>query len=358
MSATLDAVRSLLVAAQPDDWPHGWLASRTRLVAEGTSLTLTLTLPFAGTGALDELQASLTPSLLAMGWQDLRWQWRCQVAPLAPSAGLPLLSGVKNIVAVASGKGGVGKSTTAVNLALALAAEGASVGLLDGDLYGPSVPLMLGLTGQRPDSPDGQRMRPLSRFGIKINSIGFLVPDSEAVIWRGPMASKALGQLLHETDWGSLDYLVVDLPPGTGDIQLSMAQQVPTTGVLMVTTPQDVALLDVRKGLAMFAKVGVPVVGLVENMSYHRCSACGHHEPLFGEGGGARLAAELDLPLLAQFPLLLGVRQAMDAGVPPAVAEPAGELAQSYRALARALAARLYFQGKEIPESLAITRLG
>lgn len=359
MSAALEAVRFLLVTSQPDDWPHGWLASRTQLAVEGDTLCLSLTLPFAGAGLLRGLETALTPRLLALGpWTRLRWQLSTQVAALAPTGGLPLQSGIKNILAVASGKGGVGKSTTAVNLALALAAEGASVGLLDGDLYGPSVPLMLGLSGERPEATEGQQMLPLSRFGIKVNSIGFLVPDSEAVIWRGPMASKVLGQLLHETDWGTLDYLVVDLPPGTGDIQLSMAQQVPTTGVLMVTTPQDLALLDVRKGLAMFAKVGVPVVGLVENMSYHRCSACGHHEPLFGEGGGARLAQEMDLPLLAQFPLLLGVRQAMDAGMPPLVAEPDGELARIYRDLARTLAARLYFQGKEIPESLAVSRLG
>lgn len=352
MQSTSAALQARLAALQPDHWPVGWLAEQVQLQETRDGVNLTLTWPFAG-GQWWQARLAAPVAQLFAG-RPVHWTLRQSVAALAPTADLPLLPGVRNILAVASGKGGVGKSTTAVNLALALVAEGARVGLLDGDLYGPSVPLMLGLQGQRPDSRDGQRMLPLHHHGLSVNSIGFLVPDQEAVIWRGPMASKALQQLLHETDWGELDYLVVDLPPGTGDIQLSMAKQVPTTASLMVTTPQDLALLDVRKGLAMFAKVGVPVLGVVENMSYYRCPACGHEEALFGEGGGERLAQELGLPLLARFPLQLALRQAMDAGVPPLLAAPQGELADAYRALARQVAARLYFTGRPVAATLAV----
>ena len=251
--------------------------------------------------------------------------------------GVQLLPGVKNIIAVASGKGGVGKSTTAANLALALAAEGARVGILDADIYGPSQPQMMGLTG-RPESLDGQTMEPLERYGVQVMSIGFLVDKDEAMIWRGPMATQALDQLLRQTAWKDLDYLIVDMPPGTGDIQLSLSQRVPITGAVIVTTPQDIALLDARKGVRMFEKVGVPIVGVVENMAVHVCSNCGHVEHIFGEEGGKRMAAEFGLAYLGALPLKLQIREQADGGCPTVVADPDGEVAGLYKAVARQVA--------------------
>ncbi|MCM2252652.1 MAG: iron-sulfur cluster carrier protein ApbC, partial [Ramlibacter sp.] len=243
----------------------------------------------------------------------------------AVQRGVALLPKVKNILAVASGKGGVGKSTTAVNLALALAAEGASVGLLDADIYGPSQPMMMGING-RPESADGKTMEPLENYGVQVMSIGFLVAQDEAMVWRGPMATQALDQLLRQTNWSDLDYLVVDLPPGTGDIQLTLSQRVPMTGAVIVTTPQDIALLDARKGIKMFEKVGVPILGLVENMAVHICSKCGHAEHIFGEGGGKRMAAEYGIDYLGGLPLDIRIREQADGGKPTVVADPDGEL--------------------------------
>jgi ATP-binding protein involved in chromosome partitioning len=250
---------------------------------------------------------------------------------------------IRNIIAVGSGKGGVGKSTTAVNLALALAADGARVGVLDADVYGPSVPAMLGLSG-RPDSPDGKSITPMRAHGVEAMSIGLLVDQDTPMIWRGPMATSALTQLLGDTLWGGdegLDYLVVDLPPGTGDIQLTLAQKIPVAGAVIVTTPQDVATLDARKALKMFEKVEVAVLGLVENMAVHVCSHCGHAEHLFGEGGGGRMAAQYGLPLLGSLPLELAIREQGDAGVPVVASAPASAAAEAYRALARNLVAEL-----------------
>jgi len=261
----------------------------------------------------------------------------------APQGTLSPLPRIRNIIAIGSGKGGVGKSTTAVNLALALAAEGARVGVLDADVYGPSIPTMLGLSG-KPDSPDGKSILPMQRHGIEAMSIGLLVDQDTPMIWRGPMATSALTQLLNDTLWGgdeALDYLLVDLPPGTGDIQLTLAQKIPVAGAVIVTTPQDVATLDARKALRMFEKVEVAVLGLVENMAQHVCSNCGHVEHLFGEGGGQRMAAQYGVPLLGSLPLEIGIRAQGDAGVPIVAAMPASPAATAYRATARRLVEEL-----------------
>jgi len=271
---------------------------------------------------------------------------RTEVIAHAVQRGVQLMPNVKNIVAVASGKGGVGKSTTAVNLALALAAEGASVGVLDADIYGPSQPMMLGISG-RPESIDGQNMEPLVNHGVQVMSIGFLVNPDEAMIWRGPMATQALEQLLRQTNWKDLDYLIVDMPPGTGDIQLTLSQRVPMTGAVIVTTPQDIALLDARKGVAMFDKVGVPILGLVENMAVHVCEKCGHAEHIFGEDGGKRYAAEKGIDYLGALPLTMKIRQQADSGCPTVVADPDGEVAAIYKAVARQVAIKVAAKAKD-----------
>jgi ATP-binding protein involved in chromosome partitioning len=264
----------------------------------------------------------------------------------AAQRGVALLPSVKNIIAVASGKGGVGKSTTAVNLALALAAEGAAVGLLDADIYGPSQPMMMGIEG-RPESADGKTMEPMENYGVQVMSIGFLVNQDEAMIWRGPMATQALEQLLRQTNWKDLDYLIVDLPPGTGDIQLTLSQRVPMTGAVIVTTPQDIALLDARKGIKMFEKVGVPILGIVENMAVHICSNCGHVEHIFGEGGGKKMAADYAMDYLGALPLDIRIRLQADSGKPTVVADPDGEIAGIYKAVARQMAIKIAAKAKD-----------
>ncbi len=269
-----------------------------------------------------------------------------KIAAHAVQRGVQLLPKVKNIVAVASGKGGVGKSTTAVNLALALAAEGASVGLLDADIYGPSVPMMMGIEG-RPDSIDGKTMEPLENYGVQVMSIGFLVAPDEAMIWRGPMATQALEQLLRQTNWRDLDYLVVDMPPGTGDIQLTLSQRVPMTGAVVVTTPQDIALLDARKGIKMFEKVGVPILGVVENMAVHVCSQCGHVEHIFGADGGKKMAAEYGMQYLGALPLNIQIRLQADSGKPTVVSDPDSEVAGIYKAVARQVALAIAAKNKD-----------
>ncbi|MDP2440884.1 iron-sulfur cluster carrier protein ApbC [Rhodoferax sp.] len=264
----------------------------------------------------------------------------------AVQRGVALLPKVKNIVAVASGKGGVGKSTTAVNLALALAAEGANVGILDADIYGPSVPMMMGIEG-RPESDDGQTMEPMENYGVQVMSIGFLVAQDEAMIWRGPMATQALEQLLRQTNWKDLDYLIVDMPPGTGDIQLTLSQRVPMTGSVIVTTPQDIALLDAKKGIKMFEKVGVPILGIVENMAVHVCSNCGHIEHIFGADGGKKMATEYGMDYLGALPLDMQIRLQADSGKPTVVSDPDSEVAGLYKAVARKVALAIAAKNKD-----------
>ena len=268
------------------------------------------------------------------------------IAAHAAQRGVQLLPQVKNIIAVASGKGGVGKSTTAVNLALALAAEGASVGLLDADIYGPSQPMMMGIEG-RPESADGKTMDPLENYGVQVMSIGFLVDQDEAMIWRGPMATQALEQLLRQTNWRDLDYLIVDMPPGTGDIQLTLSQRVPMTGAVIVTTPQDIALLDAKKGIKMFEKVGVPILGLVENMAVHVCTQCGHVEHIFGADGGKKMAASYGMDYLGALPLNMQIRLQADSGKPTVVADPDGDVAAIYKAMARQVALKIAAKAKD-----------
>jgi ATP-binding protein involved in chromosome partitioning len=274
----------------------------------------------------------------------------------AVQRGVQLLPHVKNIIAVASGKGGVGKSTTAANLALALSAEGARVGLMDADIYGPSMPIMMGIQG-RPESLDGQTMEPMERHGVQVASVGFLVNPDDALIFRGPMAIQALNQLLGQTNWKELDYLIIDMPPGTGDIQLSLSQQVPLTGAVIVTTPQDIALADARKGVAMFEKVGVPILGLVENMAVHVCSNCGHVEHIFGADGGKRYAAEKGLDYLGALPLALSIREQADSGAPTVVADPEGEVAAIYKGIARQVAIRIAAKAKDYSSKFPTIKL-
>jgi len=263
-----------------------------------------------------------------------------KIVPHGAQGGVKLIPGIKNIIAVASGKGGVGKSATAVNLALALAAEGAAVGILDADIYGPSQPQMLGIT-QQPESLDGKSMEPVVAHGIQAMSIGLLIDVETPMVWRGPMVTQALQQLLNDTNWKDLDYLIVDMPPGTGDIQLTLAQKIPVTGAVIVTTPQDIALLDARKGLKMFEKVGIPIFGIVENMSTHTCSSCGHTEPIFGTGGGEKMCQDYQIDFLGALPLDIRIREHTDSGKPSVIAEPDSQIAQTYRMIARKIAVKV-----------------
>jgi len=303
---------------------------------------IALALNFPAEKYRTELAGALRERLEALGWPrqvDLDVKW--EVPAVGGPRKLPQIQGIRNIIAVASGKGGVGKSTTAANLALGLAYEGAAVGLLDADIYGPSQPTMMGLAGERPVSPDQRSMIPPSAHGVKVMSIGFLIDEEQPMVWRGPMVTQALVQLLETTRWGELDYLIVDMPPGTGDTQLTLSQRVPVSGAVIVSTPQDIALLDARKGLKMFQKVEVPVLGIVENMSTHVCSSCGHEEPIFGTGGGRRMAEQYGVELLAQLPLDIRIREQTDSGKPTVVAEPDSKLGRAYIDLARRTAASL-----------------
>jgi len=312
------------------------------VAARGTGYVAELALGFPVGGYHAELVTALQQHLRAAGIDlPLQIELQADIRAHAVQRHLQPLGDIKNIVAVASGKGGVGKSTVAVNLALAWVAQGARVGILDADIYGPSQPLMLGLEDQRPSSPDGKRLKPLFGHGVAAMSIGFLVDAEQPMVWRGPMVTQALTQLLSETDWGSLDYLVVDMPPGTGDIQLTLSQRVPVAGAVIVTTPQDIALADARKGLKMFEKVSVPVLGIVENMSLHVCSQCGHVEHVFGAGGGAKMAAQYGVRLLGELPLDGQIREETDDGRPTVVAAPESPRARTYFQMARRTAAAL-----------------
>ena len=324
-------------------------AKAVRSVAiHGDLVTIELVLGFPCADYGSEMESALRSHLgSALGNARLELKLSAQITAHAVQRTLKPLTNVKNVVAVASGKGGVGKSTTAANLALAWAAQGAKVGLLDADIYGPSQPLMMGLSGAKPVSTDGKHMAPLRAYGVEVMSIGFMIDPEQPMAWRGPMVTSALTQLLGDTTWGDLDYLVVDMPPGTGDIQLTLAQRVPVSGAVIVTTPQDIALLDARKGLKMFEKVEVRVLGVVENMSVHICSQCGHTEHVFGSGGGARMAAQYGVQLLGELPLDIHIREDADGGAPTVVAEPGSERARAYFLMARRTAARLATLNKD-----------
>ena len=342
--ATLNALRAAL-----DSYVDPYLGESlgaTQAVQElapasgGAAARIRLGFPVGG--YRDELADALKKHLAQAGIDTpLTVELVADIRSHAVQRNLKPIEQIKNVVAVASGKGGVGKSTVAVNLALAWAAQGARVGLLDADIYGPSQPLMLGLEGQRPSAPDGKHLQPLPAYGIVAMSIGFLVDAEQPMVWRGPMVTQALTQLLSETDWGALDYLVVDMPPGTGDIQLTLAQRVPVAGAVIVTTPQDIALADARKGLKMFEKVSVPVLGIVVNMSIHVCSNCGHAEHIFGAGGGAKMAEQYGVALLGELPLDARIREEADGGRPTVVAAPDSPRAKAYFQMARRAGAAL-----------------
>ncbi len=348
MTDTLAAVRAA-VAALPD--PHagqtlGELGALRGVGMDGDRVAVELLLPYPAAGWHAALAEQARAAVEAVpGVARATVSVASRVHSHKVQNGLTPLPEVKNIIAVASGKGGVGKSTTAVNLALALQAEGARVGVLDADIYGPSIPKMLGLEG-RPDSPDGKSITPKLGHGLQAMSIGLLVGEDTPMIWRGPMVTQALQQLLGDTRWQGLDYLVIDLPPGTGDIQLTLAQRIPVSGAVIVTTPQDIATLDARKALQMFNKVEVPVLGIVENMAVHVCSNCGHAEHVFGAGGGERMAAQYGVPLLGSLPLDIRIREQTDGGSPTVAADPDSPLARAYRDIARRAAARLAQQAR------------
>lgn len=319
----------------------------------GDAVSLDLVLGYPAQSQHAALKAQVEAHLLTLeGVSRAEVTASSQITAHAVQRGVPLLAGVKNIIAIASGKGGVGKSTTTVNLALALAAEGARVGILDADIYGPSLPLLMGAQGMRPDSPEGKSLVPVTRLGVQTMSMGYLVEEDQAMVWRGPMVTQALMQLLNDTRWDALDYLLIDMPPGTGDVQLTLSQKIPVTGAVIVTTPQDIALLDAKKGLKMFEKVGVPVLGLVENMSTHICSQCGHAEAIFGEGGAAKMAAQYGLEVLGQLPLDLAIRQDADQGLPTVAATPDGEVAAIYKAIARRVAVRVAEKARDFSAKL------
>ncbi|HSF47587.1 MAG TPA: iron-sulfur cluster carrier protein ApbC [Burkholderiales bacterium] len=316
------------------------------LKIDGADVTLEIVFGYPAKSIADSIRKQVIAKLKTLGAGNVSCNVLFKVVSHSVQRGVKLIPNVKNIVAIASGKGGVGKSTTAANLALALAAEGAQAGILDADIYGPSQPMMLGITG-RPESIDGKSLEPMEAHGLQAMSIGFLIDVETPMVWRGPMVTQALQQLLNETRWRELDYLVVDLPPGTGDIQLTLAQQVPVTGAVIVTTPQDIALIDARKGFKMFEKVGVNILGVVENMSVHVCSNCGHEERIFGEGGAERMSKDYGVEFLGALPLDVTIREQADSGAPTVVSDPDGRVAQTYRKIARRVAIKIAEQAQD-----------
>ncbi|MBX9903729.1 MAG: iron-sulfur cluster carrier protein ApbC [Burkholderiales bacterium] len=333
------ALKALTDPNTKTDYVTGKSAKNIKL--ENNNVSVDILLGYPGKSQIEPIRRAVTDKLKTLpGVGSVKVNVSVKIVPHAVQRGVKLVPGVKNIIAVASGKGGVGKSTTAVNLALALAAEGASVGILDADIYGPSQPMMLGIAG-RPESKDGKSLEPMEAHGLQAMSIGFLIDTETPMVWRGPMVTQALEQLVNETKWRDIDYLVVDLPPGTGDIQLTLAQRVPVTGAVIVTTPQDIALIDARKGLKMFEKVGIPILGIVENMSLHICSKCGHEEHIFGEGGGSRMGVDYNVELLGSLPLDINIRKQADSGKPTVVVDPDGRISEIYRQIARRVAVKI-----------------
>jgi ATP-binding protein involved in chromosome partitioning len=338
-SQVLEALKELIDPNTRKDYVTTKSARNVKV--DGDKVSVDILLGYPARSQIEPIRREVTAKLKSLpGVASVNVNVTMKIVPHAVQRGVKLIPGVRNIVAVASGKGGVGKSTTAVNLALALAAEGASVGVLDADIYGPSQPMMLGISG-RPESSDGKTLEPMEGHGLQAMSIGFLVDTESPMVWRGPMVTQALEQLVSQTKWREVDYLVVDLPPGTGDIQLTLAQRVPVTGAVIVTTPQDIALIDARKGLKMFEKVGIPILGIVENMSLHICSHCGHEERIFGEGGGEKMGKDYGVELLGALPLDIRIREQADSGMPTVVADPDSRAADIYRQIARRVAVKI-----------------
>jgi ATP-binding protein involved in chromosome partitioning len=335
----LDALKELVDPNTRKDYVSSKSARNVKV--EGDKVSVDILLGYPAKSQIEPIRKEITSKLRTLpGVASVNVNVTMKIVPHSVQRGVKLIPGVRNVVAVASGKGGVGKSTTAVNLALALAAEGATVGVLDADIYGPSQPMMLGISG-RPQSSDGASLEPMEGHGLQAMSIGFLIDTEQPMVWRGPMVTQALEQLVNQTKWRDVDYLIVDLPPGTGDIQLTLAQRVPVTGAVIVTTPQDIALIDARKGLKMFEKVGIPILGIVENMSLHICSNCGHEEHIFGTGGGERMGKDYDVELLGSLPLDIKIREQADSGMPTVVADPDGRVSEIYRQIARRIAVKI-----------------
>lgn len=350
MAVTVDAVQAALKALVDPNTQMDYVAAKNvkNIRVEDGDISLDIVLGYPAKSQFDSVRKAVINTLRELpGVKNVSVNVSSQIVAHAVQRGVKLLPGVKNIIAVASGKGGVGKSTTAVNLALALAAEGARVGILDADIYGPSQPMMLGITG-RPESIEENTIEPMEGHGLQASSIGFLIEEDAPMVWRGPMVTSALEQLLRQTRWRDLDYLIVDMPPGTGDIQLTLSQKVPVTGSIIVTTPQDIALLDARKGLKMFEKVGVPIIGIIENMSTYVCTQCGHEEHIFGSGGGEKMCKEYGVDFLGALPLNLSIREQADAGRPTVIADPDSAITVIYKNIARQVAIRVANLAKDM----------
>ncbi len=350
MSITVEAVKAALAAVIDPNTGRDLVSGKSakNIQVDGNDVAFDVELGYPAKSQIDPIRRAAIGAVRAIpGAGNVSANVHSKIVAHTAQRGVKLLANVKNIIAVASGKGGVGKSTTAVNLALALAAEGAQVGILDADIYGPSQPMMMGITG-RPETSDGKTMEPMENHGLQVSSIGFMIDPDEPMVWRGPIVTQALQQLLEQTNWRDLDYLIVDMPPGTGDIQLTLSQKVPVTGAVIVTTPQDIALLDARKGLKMFEKVGIPILGIVENMSMHICSNCGHAEPIFGEGGGQKMCAEYGVDFLGALPLTMSIREQTDSGMPTVVADPDGKVAAIYREIARKVAVKVAEKARDM----------